>query len=337
MSDASPLHVGILGATGAVGRALVQLLDEGELPVASLRLLASEHSAGAELDYAGETLRVAPVAQGSFDGLDLVFMAAGAAAACAWAPKATAAGAAVVDLSAAFRADPSVPLIVPELNGAALRRGSVPLAASPGPGAVQLALVLSALRAAAGLEEVAVASLQPAATAGQRGVEGLEDELRAMLAFQEPDPPTALPHRLAFNLIPQVGVVGDDGSTEDELRLASEVRRVLGDERLRLRVTAVRLPLFHGHTQLLSLRTGRPLSAAEAREALRAAPGVKLLDAPQEGVYPMPMLAVADDAVLAGRVRKDPTRENGLELVVVGDDLRRGGALNAVGIARLLR
>jgi aspartate-semialdehyde dehydrogenase len=160
--------------------------------------------------------------------------------------------------------------------------------------------------------------------------------MRAMLAFQEPPPPAVLPHRLAFNVIPQVGAVGDDGASEDEVQLAAELARLLGQPGLPVAATSLRVPVFYGHVQTVSLATLRPLGAAGAREALRQARGVKLLDTPREGVYPMPMLAVNDDAVLVGRVREDPTTEHGLSLVVVGDNLRKGAAVNAVEVARAL-
>ncbi len=328
-----PLKVAILGATGAVGKALVQALEESELPGAEVRLLASERSAGAELDFRGDLYRVQPVGDGSFDGQHLAFLAAGAASSRAFAPKARAAGATVIDLSPAFRASVEVPLALPELFPEAL--GGVPaggLLAVPGPAAAQLALVLAPLHRAAGVERATTVLLEAVSGAGQRGVEELEAELRAMLALQEPPPPTALPHRIAFNIVPQVGAAGDDGSTEEERAVAAAVRRLLGSS-LRVGVTALRIPIFYGHVQAVSLRTRRKLPATEARELLRHAPGVKLLDAPNQGVYPMPMLAVNDDAVLVGRVREG---EDGLDLILAGDNLRLGGAATAVAAARLL-
>jgi aspartate-semialdehyde dehydrogenase len=330
-----PLNLAVLGATGAVGRALVQALEDSELPVASLALLSSEHGAGTELDFRGDTLRVAALGPGAFAGKDLAFFAAGAATSRAQLEAARSAGCAVVDLTPAFRDEADVPLVLPPLNADALagisRRGVV---AVPGPGAAQLALALAPLHRAAGVERASAVVLEAVSGAGQRGVGELEAELRAMLSFQEPPPPTALPHRAAFNVVPQVGPIGDDGASEEERSVAAEVRRLLGSS-VRLAVTAVRVPVFYGHVQLVNVKLRRALAAAEARELFRQAPGVKLLDAPREGIYPMPMLAVNDDAVLVGRVRDDPTQEHGLDLVLSGDNLRQGGASTAIEIAKL--
>ncbi len=340
-----PLELALLGATGAVGRTLVQALEESDLEVASLRLLASERSAGTEMEFRGDGLRVAAVRAGSFAGCDIAFFAAGATPARTWLPEARAAGARVIDLSPAFREDPGVPLVLADLGtwrspGAARDEGAsgtVPtLVACPSASSAQLALVLAPLRAAAGLERVGVVTLEAVSGAGQGAVEELEAELRAMLAFQEPPPPSALPHRIAFNAVPQVGVFREDGATDEERRTETELRRMLGDASLRVSATAVRIPLFHAHTQLVNLRTVRELAPEAARASLREAPGVKVLDSPAELVYPMPMLAVNDDAVLVGRIRRDPSQDRALDLVIVGDNLRRGAALNAIAIARPL-
>ncbi len=331
-----PLHVAVLGATGAVGRALLQALEESELPLRSLRLLASDRSAGAEVEFRGEGERVEPVGEGSFAGCDLALFAAGAAAARRWIPAARAAGAAAVDLSPAFCDDPQVPLAVAELSAGALDAvGPGGLVACPGAPAAQLALALAPVSAAAGLERVAVVSLEAVSAGGQKGVEELEAELRAMLSFQEPPPPSVLPHRVAFNAVPQVGAFAAGGASDEEQRTVAELRRLLGHAGLPVSVTALSVPVFYGHTHVVSVRTTRPLSPEAAREALKAAPSVKLLDAPGEGIYPMPMLAVTDDAVLVGRVRADASQERGLELVVAGDNLRRA-AVNAVAVARRL-
>lgn len=331
-----PLNIAVLGATGALGRALVQALEEGDLPIGTLRLLASERSAGGELEFRGDPRRVEVAREGAFQGKDLAFFAAGAAVSRAQVESARAAGCAVIDLSSAFRGDPDVPLVMPQLNpealaGFAKRR----LVAVPGPAAAQLALTLAPLHRAAGVERASAVSLHSVSGAGQKGIEELEEELRAMLGFQEPPAPRALPHRIAFNLVPQIGPFAEDGASEEERDTVAEARRLLGSS-VRLSVTAIRVPVFYGHLHALSVKLRRPLPVAEAREVLRKAPGVKVLDAPREGVYPMPMLAVNDDAVLVGRLRADPSQEYGLELLVAGDNLRQGGAATAVEIAKLL-
>jgi aspartate-semialdehyde dehydrogenase len=333
------LELALLGATGAVGRAIVEALEASDLEISRLWLLASERSAGEEVEFRGEPLRVEAVKEGAFAGCDIAFFAAGEAAARRWAPEARAADARVIDLSPAFREDPAVPLVVAGLGtGAPAGAGaaeqlSAPVVACPAPASAQLALALAPLRAAAGLERVAVVTLTAVSGGGKQAILELEAELRAMLAFQEPPPSTVLPHRVAFNAVPQVGPFVEGGATDEERRTAAELRRLLGEPGLPVSASAVWIPLFHGHTQLVNVRTARPLSPEAAREALKAAPGLKVLDSPGEGIYPMPMLTVNDDAVLVGRVRADPSQERGLDLVVVGDNLRRGAALNAVAIA----
>lgn len=332
-----PAHLAIVGATGAAGRALLQALEESDLEVATLRLLATERSAGAELDFRGELRRVEAVDERAFDGLDLALLAVPPAASREWGARAWSRGCAVVDLSPAFRLDPEVPLVVPELNPDSVvqfrRRGVV---ATPGAGAVQLALVLAALEAAAGVERVVVSTCVAVSGAGQRAIEELEQQTRAMMAFQEPPEPVAVPQRVAFNLVPQVGAFEADGSTEEERRLVEETRRLLGAGAPRISATALHVPLFYGISQVVNVRTTRPLSAGAARDALRGARGVKVVDDPAQGVYPMPMLAVNDEAVLVGRIREDASQDRGLDLLVVADNLRRGAAATALGVAQLL-
>ena len=331
-----PLRLALVGATGAVGRAALEVLEDLDVPVASLRPLASGRSAGGAVPFQGEDLRVEEVRQGSFRGSDLALLAAPAAAARAWAPVARAEGCLVVDASSAFRGDAGVPLLVPGVNpeeAALLPRG---IAASACGLVPALALVLRAIRDAAGLPRVGVVALESASGAGRAGIAQLESESLALMTGREPDPPATIPYRLAFNLVPDASRAGEaGGGVEAEALLAADLARVLGGE-LAVSATAVRVPVFYGHAAVVSLTTRKPLSAEEARALLRSAAGVKVIDDPAERLYPMPMLSVNDDAVLAGRVREDPTRENGLELFLAVDNLRRGGATNLVEVARLV-
>jgi len=323
-----PLRIALLGATGAVGRAVLEVLEDLDLPVASVRALGSGRAAGASAPFRGDDLRVEAVQAGAFRGCDLAILAVPAEVARAWAPVARAEGALVVDASSAFRADPDVPLVVPEVNpeaAAVLPRGVV---ASPCGLAVALSVVLRPLRDAAGIARAGVVALEAASGAGRRGIEQLEGEGQALMNGREPEPPVAFPHRLAFNLVPL--------SAEAEQGLSADLRRVLGDPALAVAVASVRVPVFYGHAASLSLSLRRKLPLAEARELLRRAEGLKLVDQPAEQLFPMPMLAVNDDAVLVGKLREDPTQENGLELFLAVDNLRKGGATNLVQIARLV-
>ncbi len=329
-----PLKLALVGATGAAGGAILEALEGGDLPLEPVRLFASARSAGTEVEFRGDDAKVEALAEGAFRGMDLAVFAVPPDVAREWAPRAWAQGCAAIDLSAAFRADPEVPLVVPEVNGDALAgfraKGIV---AAPGAPATALALVLAPLGASAGLERISAVVLEPASGAGRAGVEQLEREASDLMNVREPEPATAIPHRLAFNVVPQVGAFGATGASESETGLAAELRRVLRIPELAVSATAFRVPVFHGTTVAATVVTRGELAPDAAREALRKAPGVKVLDAPAEGVYPMPMLAVIDESVFVGRVRGAGPRA--LDLVVAADNLRRA-ARNVVEIAAQL-
>jgi aspartate-semialdehyde dehydrogenase len=331
------MTLALVGATGEVGRAALDALDQLDFPLKALRPFASSRSAGQTVELQGEELRVAALSEGAFRGCDVALFCAGADVARQWAQRAWTEGCAVVDVSPAFRADADVPLVVAELNPGALApfrtRG---LVATPGPSATAVALALAPLRAAAGVERIVVSTYEPASGAGRAGVAELEREARDLLGLSEPDPAARFPHRLAFNLIPQVGTFGEDGATDEEVGIARDARRVLGDPQLRLTATAVRVPVFYGQAAAVNVTMREKLGVEEARQLLRGAPGVKLVDAPGEGIYPMPMLAANEDSVLVGRLREDPSQERGLDLFVVVENTRKGAATNALQIARLL-
>ncbi|MGC4000830.1 MAG: aspartate-semialdehyde dehydrogenase [Anaeromyxobacter sp.] len=287
------------------------------------------------MEVDGEELPVAAVGEGAFRGADVAIFCAPPEVARAWAPKARAEGCRVIDASMAFREDEHVPLVVPALNGAALDAGAS-LVALPAGAVAAVATALAPLHAAAAVERVAVTTLEPVASAGRAAVDQLEREVADLMNGREPETGAALPHRLAFNVVPQVGTFGPDGRTAAEGALPGELRRVLGAPGLAASATAVRVPVFYGLTAVIGVTLARPLAPDEARTLLRAAPGVKVLDAPGDGIYPMPMLTVNDDAVLVGRVRADPSHPRGLELVLVTDELRQGVAVNAVRVAERL-
>ncbi len=331
-----PISLAVVGATGLVGRALLEALPGSKLDLRAVKLLASQKSVGTRLEVDDDEVPVEALRDGAFRGCDVAVFCAPPEVARAWAPRAWAEGCAVIDGSAAFRADEDVPVVVPEVNAAALdgfrARGIV---ASASGSVAALAVALAPLHAAAGLERLVIASFQAVSGAGSRALHQLEREASDLMNGREPDPASALPHRIAFNLVPQVGVFLEDGRTTGEASLAAEARKVLGAPGLRVAATAVRVPVFYGDAAAVNVTTTRALPADEARAILRRAPGLKLIDAPAEGVYPMPMLAVNDDSVLVGRIRADPSHERGLDLFVVSDELRRGTA-NALQIAALL-
>ncbi|HET8732352.1 MAG TPA: aspartate-semialdehyde dehydrogenase [Anaeromyxobacteraceae bacterium] len=331
-----PLSLALLGATGLVGRAVLDALPDAALELAALRLLGSQRSAGSRVEVGDDEIAVEPVREGAFKGCDVAIFCAPPEVARAWAPRARADGCAVVDASSAFRTDPGVPLVVPGVNEAVLDGlGRAGLAALPGGGAAALAVALAPLHAAARLEGLVVSILEPVSGAGARGLQQLEREATDLMNGREPDAAGAVAHRIAFNVVPQVGAFLPDGSTEAEEGLAAETRRVLAAPGLRLAVTALRAPIFYGQVASVHAITGRKVSAEEARTLLRHAPGVKLLDAPGEGIYPMPMLAVNDDAVRVGRIRVEPSEERGVALLVVSDALRQRAACALRVAARL--
>ena len=331
-----PFSIALLGATGAVGRAVLEVIEDLDVPAAEVRLLASARSAGQEIDFRGEPQRVRAVADGAFRGCDVAILCAGDDASRAWAPVARAEGALVVDDSTAFRDRPGVPLVVPEVNLAALDGAAEGIVANPGAVAIALALSLRPLDAAAGLRRLVVDTYQAVSGAGHRGVAQLEREVADLMNGREPPPPTRFPHRVAFNVVPQVGEVGEDGVSAEERLIADDLRRLLGLPDLAVAVTAVRVPVFFGHTAAVHAGFERPLEVAAARDALRAARAVKVLDQPREAIYPMPMLAVNDDAVLVGRLRADPAMAPGLAFVLAADNLRKAGATNLVQLAQAL-
>lgn len=332
-----PIALALVGATGTVGRTVLEVLDDLDVPVKSLRAFASSRSVGTTLSFRADDVRLEVLREGAFRGCEVAIFCAGADVAKAWAPRAWAEGCAVVDDSPAFRTDPEIPLVVPEVNPDAVAGARVRgIVSNPSTNVTALTIALQPLRAAAGLRRVVVSTYQSVSGAGQGGVEELEREARDLLNLREPDPAARFPHRIAFNVIPQVGPPGAGGRFEEEEKIVRETRRVLGDPGLRITATAVRVPVFFGHSAAVNVQTDRKLGAAEAREALRKAPGVKLLDDPAQRVYPMPMLVANEDSVLVGRVREDDSQENGLDLFLSIENTRKGAATNAIQLAQLL-
>ena len=321
-----PVTLAIVGATGLAGRAALELLPEADLDPSEVRLYASERSKEERLAYLDDDLPVTPLTSAAFRGADVALFFVPAAVAREWAPRAWAEGCAVVDASSAFQADPEVPLVGPDATPASVEgyraRGLVSVATGP---AAALAPVLAPLAREAGLERVAATVLAPAAGAGTAGVVQLENEAGDLMNGREPEPGEALPHRLAYNVIPHAGLFLADGRTDEEAAVESGLRRLLGSPSLRVDATALRVPVFYGLTVAARITLARALSADAVRAALRGAPGVKLVDDPASKVYPMPMLSMNDDAVLAGRVRADEAAR-AVEVVVTADDLRHGVA-----------
>jgi len=331
----SGFTVAVVGATGAVGSTMLEVLAESDLPLARVRALASSRSAGSRVSWKGRDLLVEDVAAADLGGIDIALFAGGEVASSEYAPKARAAGAVVIDNSATFRMDPGVPLVVPEVNPHHLQAHQG-LVANPNCSTIQMVVALAPLHAAAGLKRVAVSTYQSVSGTGREALEELEEQTRAWVEGRAASSPRVYPRPIAFNLLPQIASFGEDGYTGEEQKMIQETRKILDLPALPVVATCVRVPVFFAHSEVVYLETERDLPPEEAREILRGAPGLRLVDDPARGEYPTPLDAEHQDLVLVGRVRRDPSVAHGLALWVVADNLRKGAATNAVQIARTL-
>jgi len=329
----SGVRVAVVGATGAVGSTMLSLLRERSFPASEIVPFASERSAGRELD-GGLTVR--GLTDADIEGFDLALLGAGAGVSRDWAPRFVAAGATVVDLSSCWRMEPQVPLVVAEVNPGALEshRGIV---ANPNCSAMQALVVLKPIHDAAGLERIVFCSYQSTSGTGVKAMEELKDQAHAILHGMEPPEPAVYPHQIAFNALPQVEVFkdGDDYTTE-ERKVIAESRKILGLPELRITATCVRVPVLVCHSEALNVETRDELSPKECRELLARAPGVIVEDEPPAGRYPLASQVAGRDEVFVGRIRRDDSNQRTLNMWVVGDNLRKGAATNAVQIAELL-
>ena len=330
----SDKRVAIVGATGAVGEELIRTLEQRDFPVAELCLLASKRTAGRKLEFRGEAHTVELLRADSFQGMDLALFAAGGSISKEHAPRAVDAGAVVVDNSSAFRMDQDVPLVVPELNGHTISDHQGILA-NPNCSTIILCMALCPLHQAAGLGRVVVATYQAASGAGARAMQEMRESFRVLLGGNV-HTPKVLQHSLAFNLFPHVDVFQPDAYTREEDKMQNETRKILGLPDLRVEATCVRVPVERCHSEAVTVELQRPLSPAQARDALRAFSGIEVLDDPERARFPQPIHVSGRDPVVVGRVRQSRVFPNGLALWVVGDQLRKGAALNAVQIAESL-
>ncbi|MBX3273258.1 MAG: aspartate-semialdehyde dehydrogenase [Sandaracinaceae bacterium] len=329
------IDVAILGATGVVGREMLRVLEQREVPVGRLKLLASPRSAGATLSFRGREHTVEAVTDEAFQGIDAALFSAGAGTSREWAPRAAARGAVVIDNSSAWRMDDAVPLVVPEVNPDAARERPRGIIANPNCSTIQLVVALAPLHRAARVRRIVVATYQAISGAGIEAVRALEAQQRALVAG-EPAEPGPLSGQLAGNLLMHWKRDTASGYQEEELKMVHETRKILGDAEIRVSPTAVRVPVLNAHSEAVTVELARPMTATEARTLLTGAPGVELVDDFANGVYPQPLAASGRDPVYVGRIREDVGNPGGLQLWVVADNLRKGAALNAVQIAELV-
>jgi aspartate-semialdehyde dehydrogenase len=330
------LTVAVVGATGVVGRTMIQVLLEREFPVGELRLLASERSAGRTVSIEGATHEIGLANGEAFEGVDIALFSAGGDASRELAPLAAARGATVIDNSSAWRMDPRIPLVVSQVNPDDLE-GHPGIIANPNCSTMQLAPVLMTLRDAVGLERVVVDTYQAVSGTGGKAIRELEDQVRAHVAG-EPKTASVYPHQIAFNALPQVDVFLDNGYTKEEWKLVTESRKILHLPGLRVSSTAVRIPVVVAHSEAVHVETGAPITPDRARELFARVPGVVVQDDPSTSTYPLATDAAGTDEIYVGRVRQDPSipGDRGLAFWVVSDNLRKGAATNAVEIAEVL-
>jgi aspartate-semialdehyde dehydrogenase len=329
-------RVGVVGATGVVGSTVLDVLAERDFPAGEVVPFASRRSEGRKLEFAGREIECRTLSDESIQGLELVISSAGGAVSAEWAPRLVDAGAVVVDNTSYWRLHDGVPLVVPEVNPDALasHRGIV---ANPNCSTMQMVVALKPIWDAVGIERIVVSTYQSVSGTGSSAVEELRAQTRAALDGKDA-PADVYPHPIAFNVLPQVETFkqGDDYTTE-ERKMMAETRKILGaSEELGISATCARVPVFTGHSESLNLQTRDPLTPEDCRNLLSSAPGVVVVDLPAEGVYPLATAAAGRDEVLVGRIRRDPSHERCLNLWVVGDNLRKGAATNAVQVAELM-
>jgi aspartate-semialdehyde dehydrogenase len=330
------MRVAVVGATGAVGTRILQVLAERSFPADSVRALASERSAGKDVQFGDHTIRVEALDAVDLSEFDLALFSAGGSVSEEWAPKFVAAGAVVVDNSSFWRMHDDVPLVVAEVNPGAIasHRGIV---ANPNCSTMQMVVALKPIDDAVGIERLIISTYQSVSGTGQKAVEELIGQAHMLLHEQEPEPPSVYPHRIAFNVLPQVEKFkdGDDYTTE-ERKMMAETRKILGREEIGISATCARVPVLVGHSESVNVQTRGELSPEACRELLSSAPGVVVVDDPADSIYPLAIDVEGRDDVLVGRIRRDPSHDRCLNMWIVGDNLRKGAATNAVQLAELL-
>ncbi|MDA8388447.1 MAG: aspartate-semialdehyde dehydrogenase [Nitrospiraceae bacterium] len=327
-------NMAVVGATGAVGNEMISVLEERRFPIKTLRLFASERSEGVRLTYLDKDVFVEKLGEDSFKGLDIALFSAGAERSAVWAPVAAQSGCVVVDNSSQWRMDPKVPLVVPEVNPQDLK-WQTGIIANPNCSTIQMVVVLKPIHDAARIKRVVVSTYQAVSGTGRKAMDELLDQTRDILSFKDPSS-KVYPYQIAFNVLPHIDKFLENGYTKEEMKMVHETRKIMGDSSIRVTATTVRVPVFRGHSESVNIETEKKLSADEARAVLSVAPGVIVYDAPEKNIYPLPLYATGKNETFVGRIREDESIENGLNLWLVSDNLRKGAALNAVQIAEKL-
>ncbi len=331
------VNVAVVGATGAVGETMISVLEERQFPVGTLVPLASSRSAGSRVAFRGEQVRVQDLAQFDFKGIDVALFSAGASVSREHAPRAAAAGCVVIDNTSEFRYDDDIPLVVPEVNPHAIAgyrgRGII---ANPNCSTIQMVVALKPIHDAVGIERINICTYQAVSGTGKEAIEELAVQTASLLNGK-PVEPAVYPRQIAFNALPEIDVYQDNGYTKEEMKIVWETKKILEDDAILINPTAVRVPVFYGHSEAVHIETGRKITADEARALLERAPGVTVIDERKPGGYPTAVTeAAGHDPVFVGRIREDISHPRGLDLWVVADNVRKGAALNSVQIAEIL-
>ena len=329
-------NVAVAGATGAVGGAMLDVLERRNFPLNELRLLASERSVGKKLKFRGQEIPVQLLTKDAFTGIDIALFSAGAARSLEFAPAAASAGAVVIDNSSAFRMDDEIPLVVPEVNPHAIarytKRGII---ANPNCSTIQMLVALKPIYDKAGIKRIVVSTYQAVSGTGAKAIAELEAQVKAYAAG-EPLQKNIYPHQIAFNCLPHIDSFLDSGYTKEEMKMVNETRKIFEDPGIGVTATAVRVPVFYGHSESVNVETIKKLSAPEVKQLLATAPGVKVVDEPNLSLYPLALDCAGKFETLVGRIREDESIKNGINLWVVADNILKGAALNAVQIAEIV-
>lgn len=327
-------RVAVVGATGAVGNEMVKTLEERAFPIEHLRLFASERSEGKRMEFGEESIPVETLNEKSFEGIDIALFSAGAERSKIWAPIAAQSGCVVIDNSSQWRMDPEVPLVVPEVNphDLAWHKGII---ANPNCSTIQMVVVLKPLHDAARIRRVVVTTFQSVSGTGQRAIDELMQQTTDLLNFRDVTC-RVYPYQIAFNVLPHIDVFLPNGYTKEEMKMVNETKKIMGDDSIRVTATTVRVPVFRCHSESVNIETEKKLTPHEVRAILSTSPGIVVYDAPDKNIYPIPIDVAGSDETYVGRIREDESIENGINMWIVADNLRKGAALNAVQIAERL-
>ncbi len=329
-------NVAIAGATGAVGNQMIICLEESNLPVKAVKFLASSRSAGRKLRFKGDLITVEELTENSFKGMDIALFSAGGGTSKNFAPFAAKDGCVVIDNSSAWRMDPKVPLVVPEVNPHAVAEyTNKGIIANPNCSTIQMVVPLCPIHKKCGIKRIVVSTYQAVSGTGKKAIDELFDQTRSMINFLDYDI-NVYPHRIAFNCLPHIDVFLENGYTKEEVKMVDETRKILEDDTIGITATTVRVPVFFSHSESVNIETKKHISANEVKLLLEKAPGIKVVDDPEKNIYPLAIDAAGQDLTLVGRIRDDESIPNGINMWVVADNIRKGAATNTIQIAEIL-